>query len=118
MKKALLTSMAILASALVLVSCSKSNDGNGGSNNNCSGTPKSFVTDVNPIVQTFCNQPNCHASGSTNGPGPITNYNQVFNARGLIRTAIESGFMPQNATLTAAQKNAILCWIDSGAPNN
>jgi len=26
--------------------------------------------------------------------------------------------MPLNATLTATQKNAILCWIDNGAPNN
>jgi hypothetical protein len=29
-----------------------------------------------------------------------------------------SGLMPQNATLTTAQKNTIICWIDSGAPNN
>jgi hypothetical protein len=26
--------------------------------------------------------------------------------------------MPQGSTLTTAQKNSILCWIDSGAPNN
>jgi hypothetical protein len=31
---------------------------------------------------------------------------------------IVSGTMPQNATLTPAQKNSIICWIDSGAPNN
>jgi len=26
--------------------------------------------------------------------------------------------MPLNATLPATQINAILCWIDNGAPNN
>jgi hypothetical protein len=26
--------------------------------------------------------------------------------------------MPQGPTLTTAQKNSIICWIDSGAPNN
>ncbi len=48
----------------------------------------------------------------------LTNYTQVFNARTSIRTAVSTGAMPQNATLTAAQKNSILCWIDAGAQNN
>jgi hypothetical protein len=26
--------------------------------------------------------------------------------------------MPMNGSLTAAEKNAILCWIDNGAANN
>jgi hypothetical protein len=26
--------------------------------------------------------------------------------------------MPQNGSLTSSEKNAIICWIDNGAPNN
>jgi hypothetical protein len=85
----------------------------------CSGPAKSFVTDVSPVFQTSCaNNSGCHATGSGNGPGPLLNYSQIFNARADIRPAVASGHMPLNATLTTTEKNAILCWIDNGAPNN
>lgn len=120
MKKIILLTVAFLFVSLLIFSCSKSNDDGGGGNNNidCSGTPKTFSGDANPLIQGVCNQPSCHASGSTNGPGPLTNYTQVFNARSAIRSAVASGAMPRNTTFTAAQKAAIVCWIDSGAPNN
>ena len=87
-------------------------------NNNCS-TPKSYATDVTPIIQSSCAiNAGCHAIGSTNGPGPLTSYAEVFNAKTLIRTAVASGTMPKNSSLSTDQKNAIICWIDSGAPNN
>ena len=110
----------VLALLFLVISCSKngSDTGTGGGGITCDGTVRTFITDVNPIVQAFCNQPNCHASGSSNGPGPLTNYTQVFNARSVIRGAVASGLMPQNTTLTTAQKTAIVCWIDGGAPNN
>jgi hypothetical protein len=112
--------------AFSLSSCSKggSSDSNtttgssGGATVNCTSVPKSFVTDVDPTIQSFCNIAGCHNAGSFNGPGPLTNYTQVFNARASIRTAVSTGAMPQNATLSAAQKNSILCWIDAGAQNN
>lgn len=101
----------------IAVSCSKKGDEDTNTNT-CDGVAKSFATNVNPLIQTFCNQAACHNNGSTNGPGPLTNYSQVFNNRTAIRSAVQSGLMPQNTTLTVAQKNTIICWIDSGAPNN
>ena len=110
--------LAILTlSVFISVSCSKDND-NGGSSLDCSTVAKSFTTDVNPTIQATCNVSGCHATGSTNGPGPLTNYTQVFNARSAIRSAVASGRMPQGSSLSTLQKNSILCWIDSGAPNN
>ncbi|HVT86450.1 MAG TPA: hypothetical protein VHD35_14700 [Chitinophagaceae bacterium] len=115
---------------LFSVSCSKGSSatgnnpsgGNGSSGAtttlDCSTVAKSFSSDVNPIVQSFCNASGCHAAGSTNGPGPLTNYTEVFNARSVIRPAIASGLMPQGSSLTTAQKNSFLCWIDNGAPDN
>ena len=111
----------LLTFLLFIWSCSKEGeDENPGNNNSidCSGAPKTFSGDVNPLVQSVCNTPACHASGSTNGPGALTNYTQVFNARAQIRSAISSGFMPQDRTFTAAQRSAFICWIDNGAPNN
>jgi len=85
----------------------------------CSGSAKSFANDVSPVFQTSCAiNSGCHATGSGNGPGPLLTYLQIFNARADIRSAVASGHMPLNSTLTATQKNAILCWIDNGAPNN
>ena len=112
-----------------LLSCSKGGSsgggstaggggGGGGTTVNCSSVPKTFAIDVSPVIQSFCNISSCHNAGSTNGPGPLTNYTQVFNSRITIRAAVLSGSMPQNATLSASQKNSILCWIDDGGPNN
>jgi len=118
--------IAIIVIVFLISSCSKSDGGSGGSTGgggggtttNCATTPKAFGANVNPIIQSFCNVPGCHNSGSFNGPGALTNYTQVFDARTSIRSAISSGLMPQNTTLTTAQKNSIICWIDAGAQNN
>ncbi len=130
MKKTLSVLLILSSSGILIISCSKgggtsmigggggTGGGGGGTTLDCSTVPKSFVTDVNPIVQSFCNSAGCHDAGSVNGPGPLTNYTQVFNARVSIRPAIASGLMPQGGTLTTAQKNSFLCWIDSGGPNN
>ena len=117
MKKASFVLLLIVASIFTILSCSKSS---GGSNNtlDCTNVSKSYINDVDPIVQTHCSQAGCHAPGSVNGPGAITNYTQVFNARAQIRVQIAAGLMPQNAVLNTTQKNSFLCWIDSGAPNN
>jgi hypothetical protein len=83
----------------------------------CSGT-KSFATDVSPLIAAKCAISGCHASGSTNGPGALTNYSQVNAAKTRIRTAVSNGTMPKNGSLTDDQKNNIICWIDAGAQNN
>jgi hypothetical protein len=114
MKKGLVL---ILISILILVfACSKNTDS---FTSDCSGTAKSFASDVSPIIQSYCaTNSGCHASGSSNGPGALTTYAQIYNARSEIRAAVSSGVMPQNGSLTTAQKNSIICWIDNGASNN
>jgi hypothetical protein len=85
----------------------------------CSGPMKSFANNVQPVIQSSCaTGSNCHETGSANGPGPLLNYTQLFNARSDIRSAVSSGHMPPNGTLSATEKSAIICWIDNGALNN
>ncbi len=114
MKKAL----GILTILCIVIACSKTTTNKPGTAD-CSGAAKSFATDVNPIIQTSCaTNSGCHGSGSTNGPGELRSYSQIFGARSAIRAAVISGRMPQNGSLTTAQKNSISCWIDNGAPND
>jgi len=125
MKKGILFS---LAAFLIIASCSKGGSdpgggggtgGGGGGTVNCTGVASAFAANVNPIIQTKCaTDATCHGAGSANGPGPLQTYNQIFNARVAIKTAVGNGTMPKTGTITAAEKNSIICWVDSGAPNN
>jgi len=114
MKKIMITGSGFII--VLLLACGK---GKVNYNADCSGTAKSYATDVSPIIQSYCaTNSGCHASGSNNGPGALTTYAQVYSARSDIRTAVANGSMPQSGSLTDAQKNAIICWIDSGASDN
>ncbi len=121
MKKVILVT---LASFLIVSSCSKSsggggNGGGGGGGTNCSGVPSAFAANVNPIIQSTCaTNASCHGAGSVNGPGPLLNHSQIFNARVGIKASVANGTMPKTGTLTTAQKNSIICWVDAGGPNN
>lgn len=119
MKKAFSALVLIILITAFTVSCSKDNGGGGSTTVDCNTvTNKAFAADVSPIIQSSCAISGCHASGSTNGPGQLTNYTEVFSARSSIRSSVSSGRMPQTGSLSTAQKNSIICWIDSGAPNN
>jgi hypothetical protein len=118
----------IAAVGSILYACSKSPDSASNSNNSsssnnnvvdCTGTAKSFSLNVNPTIQSTCAiGSNCHAAGSNNGPGELLNYNEVERASADIRAAIISGIMPKTGSLSASQKNSIICWIDNGSANN
>ena len=114
----LLFATTIVSLVFTAIACSKSNNG-GGSSVDCNTvTNKAFAADVNPTIQSSCAIGGCHEAGSSNGPGALTNYTQVFNARSTIQTAVSNGTMPKTGSISTSQKNSILCWIQSGAPNN
>jgi hypothetical protein len=106
---------------LLFTNCSKSSSSGGGSGTPayCDGVVSKYAVDVQPIISTSCLLgSNCHSAGSTNAGGELTDYTKVFNKRGQIRAAVNSGIMPQTGTLTEAQKKKIISWIDAGALNN
>lgn len=124
----------LVVSSMLLVlcfvfSCKKSGgtDNGGGGNGggggttytpNCTSAAIQFTANVFPIFQSSCGANDCHNAGSVNGPGPLTTYAQISAAKTQIRAAVLSGAMPKTGTLTTAQKNSIICWIDAGAANN
>ena len=109
----------ILSFLFIGIACSKSNSGGGGSSVDCNTVAnKAFAADVSPIIQSTCAITGCHEAGSLNGPGGLTNYTQISTASSSIQSAVSTGRMPKSGSLSTSQKNSILCWIQSGAPNN
>jgi hypothetical protein len=85
---------------------------------NCQGAANKF-SNVNPIIQSKCAfSPSCHAAGSTNVGGPLTDYNLIKNKVTTIKLQVQTGLMPQTGSLTATELQSIVCWVEAGAPNN
>jgi hypothetical protein len=102
---------------LTLCACISACSKNGGSGNAC-GT-FSFSADVQPIINSSCATSNsCHAAGSVNSGGPLTDYVKISAHTSEIKFQVENGLMPKVGILTADQKNKIICWISNGARNN
>lgn len=74
---------------------------------NCT-TNSTYSVNVQPIIRAYC--VSCHPSYSS--------YTQVAAYRNSIRSRIIDGSMPQGSSLSDTQKNAVICWIDTGAQNN
>ena len=118
MKKAFVLTTIILS--VIIVSCKKEKEsaGNGPEVTpiDC-GTVK-FSTTILPLITAKCATAGCHAAGSSNGPGALTNYTQIFTSRTQVINAINSNRMPPSGPLTSAEKLQLTCWQDAGAPNN
>ena len=127
MRKITITCIGLVITIIAFVACSKGDNTNSGGGSgggttrtfSCAGITPKFAADVQPILTTVCSiNSNCHAASSTNSGGPFTSYAEVFAKRSNIRAAILAGTMPQTGSISQAQVNAFICWIDSGAPNN
>jgi len=98
----------MLISVGLWTGCSKISNSNTSYTPSCTGTIKSYKADVAPIIKAYC--VDCHKNLSTHA-GLSADRNNVSGQ-------VESGNMPRGASLSTTQKDAILCWISSGAPNN
>ncbi|HEY0678027.1 MAG TPA: hypothetical protein VGD17_07065 [Chitinophagaceae bacterium] len=84
----------------------------------CQGAANKF-TDVFPIIQSKCAiNSGCHAAGSNNAGGPLTSYDLIKNKAANIKHQVKTGLMPQLGSLTPAELQSIVCWVDAGALNN
>ena len=115
--------ISILASTLFLhliifSGCSKGSSNNTVNPSICTGTAYSYSTDVKPTFVSSCAVSSCHDASSTNSGGPFVTYTQIKAKASLIEGQINAGLMPQSGTITADQKKKIICWVESGAPNN
>jgi hypothetical protein len=98
----------MLISGGLWAGCSKISNSNSSYTPSCTGAVKSYKADVAPIIKTYCS--GCH-------PNLLT-YAGLSADRNNVSGQIESGNMPRSGSLSTAQKDAVICWISSGAPNN
>jgi hypothetical protein len=105
---------------MAVFSCKKKNNSTDSSTYtpDCSGTAPGYAATVSSLISANCASSGCHNTGSSRGPGALVTYTQIKNAASSIRSSVVSGSMPQGFTLSDAQKNSIVCWIDAGAANN
>jgi hypothetical protein len=78
-------------------------------------TGTSLEDEIMPIIETKCAVSGCH--NGSQSPNLTTAANVRSNAT-AIKTQTQSGAMPQEGSITAAQKALIACWVDDGAKNN
>lgn len=78
-------------------------------------TGTSLTADIMPIIETKCAVNGCH--NGSQSPNLSTKASVVSNAA-AIKTQTQSGAMPKEGSITAAQKALIACWVDDGAKNN
>jgi hypothetical protein len=98
----------LLLSFIVFSGCKKDNTSPESYTPTCTGAEKSYKNDVAPVIASACS--GCHQNYNT--------YSQVSASRSSIRSVIVNGSMPRGGSLSTAQKDAIVCWIDNGAVNN
>ncbi len=77
----------------------------------------SYQNEIKNIINASCNLAQCH-SGSNALPG-FTTYANVNTFKNSIKTKLSNNSMPMSpGTITAENRQKIICWIDDGAPNN
>jgi hypothetical protein len=109
----------LLLTLLYSIACKKSSSNNNTATVDCTGVTAKFSTDALPVITSQCaTNSGCHAAGASNSGGALTNYNEINARKSNIKTTILNGSMPKGSSLSAAQKQSIICWIDNGALNN
>ena len=77
------------------------------------GETFSFATDVKPIIDANCIQ--CHNGSQF---PDLRSFSAISANKTSVKGAVSSRRMPLGGSLTNAEINVIVSWIDSGALNN
>lgn len=116
---------AILFSSLLFVSCSKDQTPKPIIEevpaDVCDSIPKSFATDVMPIIQSNC--AGCHSGSTPSGGIKLADHNDISSNLSLTLETVnhDIGVTPmpyQQPKLSDSLIQVIECWAADGAPNN
>lgn len=118
-KTALFIASMFLFGSLFMAACKKGSSGSDVPADVCTTVTAKFAANVLPLMQTKCSyNSNCHGAGSTNSGVVLVTYAQVSAKSATIKSQVAAGIMPQSGSMTTAEKNIIICWVNSGAINN
>ena len=88
----------------------------------CDSLNVKWSTDIQPIINTNCVNPGCHAAGGGSTGVDLSSYSFIDTAR--IRARVLDGnptYMPRppiTSPLPLLDRQKIECWLKAGAPNN
>ena len=117
------TAIAILISAFGLTQCYYDNEEALYGEEQCSGQAPTFSITISGIISNNCSA--CHSATVASGGITLETYQQIKTLadNGTLKGVVthSNGFppMPKNAQqLSQCNINAIVQWIEAGAPNN
>jgi hypothetical protein len=86
---------------------------------NSQATSPSFANVVLPLMQNFCATSGCHVTGGS-APFVIAVYADAQPRADRIKARVTAQTMPPNGSpaLSSSQIDAIVAWVDGGAPDN
>ena len=114
MRGRLTPGLLVVAALTSALACSKASD-----------PGPTWFRDVQPIVAARC--ASCHAPGAI-APVSLLTYEDVVALKGLVRSRVAAGLMPpwppapgcnryrHDRSMPAAERDALLAWIDRGSP--
>ncbi len=114
MKQTIILLAFLASSAAVISSCKKTAATI--DNTTCAAVDAKYSTNVKNIIATKCANPGCHTANYSQGD--FTTRAGVVAKLETCRTEVSSGSMPKGSSLTAAEKNALLCWLQGGGLDN
>ncbi len=104
---------------IIFVACKKGDSPAPGGGGTVDCSTVKFSSTILPLISSKCATSGCHDATSSNGPGPLTNYAQIFASRTSIVAAVSANRMPQGGPpLSDTEKATLNCWISANAPNN
>jgi uncharacterized membrane protein len=103
-----------IACSIVILSCKKTPNVAAAT---CSGLDTKWSTAVNALVQTKCATSGCHDGGVKGGT-----YKTLAGIKGNSADALSEIYnksMPKGSvSISDAERNQIMCWLQDGAPDN
>ncbi len=118
-KTALFVALMFLVCTLFMMACKKGSSSGDVPADVCTTVTAKFAANVLPLMQTKCSfNSSCHGTGSINSGGVLLTYAQISAKSASVKSQIAAGIMPQTGSMTTAEKNVIICWVNSGAMNN
>jgi hypothetical protein len=92
--------------------------GSGGAAGGNTSTTVSYAATIAPLMKANCATSGCHSGSDQIAGIALDTYANVSTNAGAADTAIQSGSMPPDGPLSAAQQKAFHDWVTAGAPNN
>lgn len=82
----------------------------------CGSSVPSYSSEVSVVMRQCCTS--CHGAGNARGGVALHSYGMLKQNSGGVRKIFTSSMAHEGVSISTAQRNTVVCWIDNGMPNN